>query len=125
MCYIIVTVVRHSKATSTHCTRWKRRDLNGGLRPRPSMPTGLMPESKPFTKSSSMTNISRYCRVDLFLAGLTRYVSFSDRLRDASLELRSAESTSLVIHCSSEDVSTSWHAAIKIAIDCLTDSFVS
>ncbi|OTF79632.1 PDZ domain containing protein, partial [Euroglyphus maynei] len=65
-------------------------------------------------------------RINLFLTGTSRYVSFSDRLRDAGFEiLRTTNSDrSIVIECLTEDICLKWFTTIRNTIENLTNNFV-
>lgn len=77
-----------------------------------------------FNRSNSMNNLNHLQRIDLFMAGISQYVSYSDKLRDLSLEVRSADGNLLVIQCSKEEICLQWRKAIKLTIDNLANTFV-
>ena len=79
---------------------------------------------RPLGRSSSVATLGHCQRVDLFLAGITHYITYSDQLRDLSLEVHSADGNSLVIQCGHEEICEQWISAIKGTIDRLTDDFV-
>lgn len=80
---------------------------------------------RPLGRSSSVATLGHCQRVDLFLAGITHYITYSDQLRDLSFEVHSADGNSLVIQCASEEICHQWISAIKSTIDRLSEDFVS
>lgn len=90
--------------------------------------TGQDSPWRPLGRSSSVSSFGSSQPFDLFLGGITRYVTYSNQLRDCSFEVRtgscSTASTPLVVQCSNEDICTQWMDAIKGAIDSLTEEYV-
>lgn len=80
---------------------------------------------RPLGRSSSVATLGHCQRVDLFLAGITHYITYSDQLRDLSFEVYSADGNSLVIQCASQEICHQWISAIKSTIDRLSEDFVS
>nr|XP_046911567.1 gamma-1-syntrophin-like isoform X1 [Dermatophagoides farinae] len=64
-------------------------------------------------------------RINLFLAGISRFVSFSDIIRDAGFEIRTNNcDRSIVIECLSEDICLKWFTVIRNTIENLTNNFI-
>lgn len=133
--------MRHYKASIGHRKRWKRNNFVGEvcndskhcslatLKP-PDYDKSDKKKAPPvsnnhgFNRSSSMNTLTQMQRIDLFMAGVSQYVSYSDKLRDSSLEVRSSDGNQIVIQCSKEEICLQWRNAIKSTIDNLTNKFV-
>ena len=144
--FVYFLVVKHVQAVNSFRRRWRRREgfvlaqsnshsSTNTIHSTNNKPAEFdeidCPEGqstgtdwKPFGRSNSVSCLSNYFRIDLFLAGITRYVSYSDKLRDLSFEVRTSNANSLVIQCTNEEICLQWQLAIKSTIDSLTDSFV-
>lgn len=129
--------MKHSKAINCFRKRWKRREaflstcnklknFGNSIENQSKLDQIdlLQANSKYIGRSNSINCLRDYLRIDLFLAGVTKYVTYSDKLRDSSFEIRTSNGDSYVIQCSNEEISSQWYFSIKSTVDTLSNSFV-
>lgn len=84
-----------------------------------------------FDHNDDDDNHNRY-RINLLASTISRFVSFSDRIRDSGFEIFSPTTTtttsnngSIIIECLNEDICRKWFSLIKNTIENLQENFVS
>ena len=79
-------------------------------------------------RSCSASCLSQYWQIDLFMANVSRFISFSDQKRHASVELRSVTSGNsnepVILQCSTEELACQWFDALQQTIESQIENFV-
>lgn len=137
----VILRVRHHKAATILCKWWRKDNVIDIEKDNPLIKKTSRQSQHNVSKNKNVINGNgsqntetngktesngwRECvRMDLCWAYISRYVSYSDKLRDAGFEVRAINGQSVVVQCDNEEICRQWCATIINAINTLTDNHV-